>query len=60
LEGLVKTRPGVRLLKIDIATWSSAVSNQFGIRRLPTVWLYEGKERVADGPSQVMQLLQEE
>jgi hypothetical protein len=48
LEDLVKkTTDGTRLLRIDIGNWNSPVSKQYGIRSLPTVWLYEGTDRTS-------------
>lgn len=31
---------------MDIDTWSSDVARQYGIRSLPTLYLFEGKELV--------------
>ena len=58
LEGLVQSRPELRLYKIDIGKWGSPVAQQFGINRLPTVWLYEGKERVESDTRQALQRIQ--
>jgi thioredoxin-like negative regulator of GroEL len=49
LEALIESKPGCSLLKIEIPTWQAAVVQQFGIRSLPTVWLYkDGKQLTAD------------
>ena len=41
LEALAEHDPKVKLRVIDIGSWDSPVARQFGIRLLPTVWLYE-------------------
>lgn len=49
LEGLARKYPGqVVLKKIDIKNWNSAVAQQYGIRSIPHVVLYDqrGKKRV--------------
>jgi hypothetical protein len=47
LETLINQKKGVRLLRIDIDRWGSPVAKQYGINRLPTVWLYNGTTKVA-------------
>lgn len=37
-------RYDVRVRLIDVKSWNSDVAKHFGIRSLPTVWLYEGRE----------------
>lgn len=34
----------MRVRLIDVKSWNSDVAKHFGIRSLPTVWLYEGRE----------------
>ena len=46
MESLIRTKQNVQLRRIDINTWNSQVARQFGIRRLPTVWLFNGTEKV--------------
>ena len=41
MEAIAKERKDVQLRIIDIDSWSSDVAQQHGIRRLPTLWLYE-------------------
>jgi len=41
LEALARKHPNVTLRIVDIGSWHSDVAGQYGIRRLPTVWLYE-------------------
>lgn len=49
---------GTRLLRIDIDTWSSDVAQQFGIRSLPTLYLFEGKQLVLTDTRAVLERLQ--
>lgn len=49
---------GTRLLRIDIDTWGSDVARQFGIRSLPTLYLFEGKDLVARDTREVLQRLE--
>jgi hypothetical protein len=57
LEALIRKRGTVRLRKIDVATWGSPVSKQFGIRRLPTLRLYDGTKLVSEDTTNVIQTL---
>ena len=44
MEALAETHRLVKLRRIDIGSWDSAVAAQYGKRRLPTVRLYvDGK-----------------
>ncbi len=36
------------MVTVDIGRFGSPVATQYEIRRLPTLWLYEGKELRAD------------
>lgn len=36
------------MVTIDIGTFRSPVAAQYGIKRIPTLWLYEGMELRAD------------
>ena len=47
-------REGVYLRIVDIGSWDSAVAEQFGIRSLPTVWIYEDGKVVAKDRASVM------
>ncbi len=47
MEALINQKQGVRLLRIDIDRWGSPVAEQYGINRLPTVWLYNGTNKAA-------------
>lgn len=44
LEALANQHAGVKLRKIDVVSWDSAVARQYGIQSLPTIWLYENGE----------------
>ncbi len=57
METLIRKRGTVRLRKIDVATWSSQVSKQFEIRRLPTLRLYDGTKLVSEDTRNVFQTL---
>lgn len=47
MEALTNEKQNVRLVRIDIDTWESDVAQQHRIRSLPTLWLYDGTERVS-------------
>ena len=57
LEALVQKKDGTRLRKIEVGTWESAVAKQHGIRRLPTLWLYDGGKQVSTDSREVLRLL---
>jgi len=59
LEAVAKEAPSTRLLKIDVDTWDSPVSEQFGIEELPTVYLYDGKQLVTDNTNEALAQLLE-
>ncbi len=42
------------LVRIDIDQWGSDVAQQYGIRSLPSLRLYEGGELVAEGMREVL------
>lgn len=44
MEALAKRHPGVKLRIVDVVSWRSEVARQYGIRSLPTLWLYEDGE----------------
>jgi len=54
LETLANSNPSVRLRKIDVVSWNSAVSKQHQIRSLPHLLLYEGTDQVASGTQSVV------
>ena len=57
LEAHVAKRGNLRLLKIDIDQWGSPVAEQYRIRRLPTIWLYDGEELLSDNPTEIAEIL---
>ena len=57
MEALILTKPDCNLRRIDIQKWGSDVAKQFGVRRLPTVWLYKGEERVETDRRKVLKRL---
>ncbi len=60
LEGLVRERGSVRLLRIDVPSWEAPTAVEFGLRKLPTLWLYSGRVRVADDTLEILELLRAE
>ncbi|MBK8974984.1 MAG: thioredoxin family protein [Planctomycetes bacterium] len=54
MERLITRTGGIRLRRIDIDTWDSPVARQYGIRSLPTLWLYVDGERTASDPRAVL------
>ena len=44
--------------KVDVESWDSAVAQQYRIRSLPTLWLYEDGQRVASDTREVLSRLQ--
>ena len=56
MEALVNQRSDLRLVRIDIRTWDSPVATQFGIRVLPTVWLYEDGRILSHDTRQALDL----
>ena len=57
MEAFIRKRGTVRLRKIDVASWGSQVSKQFGIRRLPTLRLYNGTKLVSEDARNVLRTL---
>ena len=54
MEALINQKQSTRLIRIDIDKWGSPVANQYGINRLPTVWLYNGTNKVASDTRAVL------
>ncbi len=48
----------MRLRKVDVESWNSPVAQQYRIRSLPTLWLYEDGQRVATDTREVLGRLQ--
>ena len=53
----MKKNGRVRLVRINIKRWDSPVARQFGISRIPALWLYEGTERKATSTNAVLAAL---
>jgi thioredoxin-like negative regulator of GroEL len=47
LAALAEQHPQVKLRRVDVGDWQSPVALQYGIRQLPTLWLYEDGELVS-------------
>ncbi len=58
MESLVQSKSNCKLRRIDIVSWKSDVARQFGINRLPTVWLYNGQHRVSSDSRDVFARVQ--
>lgn len=54
LEALTRQRTDLRLRIVDIEAWDSPVAEQYGVNRLPTLWLYSDGERVASETGDVV------
>ena len=57
LEALATREPEIRLRRVDVVSWDSAVATRYSIRSLPTLWLYHDGRRVADNAAATMQKL---
>lgn len=59
MEALIRKHPGARLLKIDIKTWGSPVSQQFKVKSIPHILHFDTNKRARGKVSvqQVSQLL---
>ena len=53
MEALTRQNPKVKLRIVDIGSWGSPVASQYGIRLLPTVWLYQDGELYSKDRAQV-------
>jgi thioredoxin-like negative regulator of GroEL len=59
VEALVTKKGTVRLVRINIKRWDSPVARQFGINRIPALWLYDGTERKTTSTSAVLAALKQ-
>lgn len=57
MEALILGKKNAYLRRIDIRSWGSAVAKQFDIRWLPTLWLYDGTQRVSTDTHEVLKRL---
>jgi thioredoxin-like negative regulator of GroEL len=58
LEALARINPRVKLRVVDVGSWESAVAQQYSIRSLPTVWLYEDGEVYSKDLKTILQKLE--
>lgn len=54
LEALTRQWTELRLRLVDIEAWHSPVAKQYGVNRLPLLWLYTDGERVASDTDAVL------
>lgn len=59
LEAAVRERGNVRLRRVNIRDWSSPVARQYGIERIPQLWLHDGTQRVSTDTSDVLRRLEQ-
>ena len=57
LEAWVEKNKTIRLRQIDVGNWNSEVAQQFEIRRLPTLMLYDGTDLISDDTQLVLAIL---
>jgi hypothetical protein len=57
LEAWVDKNKTIRLRQIDVRSWDSDVSRQFGISRLPTLMLYDGPDLISDDTKEILEIL---
>jgi len=59
LAAYVRKLGTVRLRRVNVASWDSDVAEQFGIRRLPTLHLYDGQKLLSEETREVLEILQQ-
>lgn len=57
MEALILSKRNCNLRRIDIRKWGSPVAKQLDVRRLPTVWLYQGENLVETERRKVLKRL---
>ena len=57
LEAWIAKNKTIRLRQIDVGNWNSDVAQQFEIRRLPTLMLYDGTELLSDDRDEIIEIL---
>ena len=57
LEAWVEKNKTIRLRQIDVGNWNSEVAQQFEIRRLPTLMLYDGTDLISHDTQEVLAIL---
>jgi hypothetical protein len=58
LEALARRLGTIRLRRVNVSEWESDVARQYGIRRLPALWLYDGHELLSEDAREVLEILQ--
>ena len=57
MEDLAEETGDFVIRKVDIDKFGSDVARQYNIRRLPTLWLYDGDELVSKDTREILQTL---
>ncbi len=57
LESLARNSPSLSLRIVDIGNWGTPVAKQYKIRTTPYLMLFHGKQLVAEGRDNVLQIL---
>ena len=57
MKGLARRKKNFRVITIDIGKWGSPVAAQYEIRRLPSLWLYEGKKLRTEDRDEIIAFL---
>ena len=58
MERLARQKKNFRIVKVDINKWGSEVAEQYGIKSLPSLWLYEGHTLRSEERRDVLEFLQ--
>lgn len=58
MEAHVRKSRNIRLRIVEVGSWDSDVAEQFEIRRLPTLHLYDGDTLLSDDTQTVLELIQ--
>ena len=53
MAALASQHPQLKLRRIDVVSWNSPVAEQYSIRCLPTLWLYENGSLVSKNPDAI-------
>lgn len=59
MADLIQSLNGVRLRRIEVPDWDCPVAAQSNIRALPTLWLYDGRNKISADTGEVLQRLAE-
>ena len=57
LAALAQRQPQLKLRRVDVVRWDSPVAEQFSIRCLPTLWLYENGSLVTKNADEISRRL---